>query len=366
MGGRPGLAHPAVAVHQQPARDLGQPDVEERERVDLVPEHMPAIGLAVESAGRHPGVEVGGVTGTDLEDVRDVQPQQPLHALVSRHPHVAYTPQFVPCRGVALECTGEVGVAGRRPGRPHQRVADRRIPRGVERHHLLDPRRRALLHVEGENLLDIVLHLIQPPLDLEALICGEHPRAGRVADVQIRLPGLGLQRDHLWPKRPRGNGVQVAALQLPVAGDTAIAHPAVDRRDDLDVPRPVLRNQRPLDPRVVRIAHADEPAAVQCHLPAAEITETNLADDSRVPDVQFVSVTEQIHLGEPDRLPALEAQLEDQPVRHVNKILVEHGHAAQDRRLAVVTAVYVGTGIMHAVGVFPLHRAARAQVAVPC
>ena len=170
MGGRPGLAHPAVAVHQQPARDLGQPDVEERERVDLVPEHVPAIGLAVESAGGHPGVEVGGVTGADLQDVRDVQPQQQLHALVSRHPHVAYPPQLVPCRGVALERSGEVGVAGRRLGRLDQRVADRRIPRRVERHHLLDPRRRALLHVEGEDLLDIVLHLIQPPLDLEGLI----------------------------------------------------------------------------------------------------------------------------------------------------------------------------------------------------
>jgi hypothetical protein len=98
--------------------------------------------------------------------------------------------------------------------------------------------------------------------------------------------------------------------------------------------------------------------------PTVEITETNVADDSRIPNVQFVAVTEQIHVGEPDRIPALDAQLEDQPVRHVNKILVEHGHAAQDRRLAVVTTVYVGAGIMHTVGFFPLRRAARAQVAV--
>ena len=86
----------------------------------------------------------------------------------------------------------------------------------------------------------------------------------------------------------------MAGLQLPVAGDTAIAHPAVDRRDHLDVPRPVLRDKRPLDPRVVRVAHADEPAAVQRRFPAGQITETNVADDSRVPDVQFVAVTEQI------------------------------------------------------------------------
>ena len=50
-GRRPGLAYPAVAVHQQPSRDLGQPDVEERKRVELIPEHMPAIRLPVQAAG---------------------------------------------------------------------------------------------------------------------------------------------------------------------------------------------------------------------------------------------------------------------------------------------------------------------------
>ncbi len=58
------------------------------------------------------------MTGADLQHVRDVQSQQLLHALVPCHPHVAHLPQFVPCRGVALECGGEVGVADGRPGRP--------------------------------------------------------------------------------------------------------------------------------------------------------------------------------------------------------------------------------------------------------
>src|SRR6266704_6816387 len=52
----PRLPDPAVAIHQQPARDLGQAEVEERERVDLVPEHVPSVGLAVEPAGGQPGV----------------------------------------------------------------------------------------------------------------------------------------------------------------------------------------------------------------------------------------------------------------------------------------------------------------------
>ena len=93
---------------------------------------------------------------------------------------------------------------------------------------------------------------------------------------------------------------------------------------------------------------------------ALMITEREVAAHGREPDVKLVAVTEQIHVGEPDHVPALDAQLEDQPVRQVDEILVEHGQAAQDRRLAVVTAVRIGAGIVHAVSVFPLRRAAHA------
>ena len=127
-GRRPGLPDPAVAIHQQPSRDLGQPDVEERERIHLVPEHVPAVGLAVEPAGGQPGIQVGGVPGADLKEVRDVQPEQHLDLLVSGHAHVACPPQFVPRRTMAPERGGEFVVPGRRRGRSHQRVADRRVP----------------------------------------------------------------------------------------------------------------------------------------------------------------------------------------------------------------------------------------------
>src|SRR5690348_10701419 len=100
------------------------------------------------------------------------------------------------------------------------------------------------------------------------MITAEYAGASRLADVQIRLPGLGLQRDDLRPERPRGHRVQVAAFQLPVAGDPRIAYPAVDRRDHLGAPRPVLRDERPLDSSVMRVGHADEAAAVQCRLMA--------------------------------------------------------------------------------------------------
>src|SRR5580693_8606195 len=184
-------------------------------------------------------------------------------------------------------------------------------------------------------------------------MAAEHAGAGRVADVQVRLPGLGLQRDHLGPERPRAHGVQVAALQLPVAGDPGVADAAVDRRDHLDAPRPVPRNERPLDPSVMGVGHADDAAAVQRRLTTLMITERQLADYSRGPDVKLMAVTEQLHVGKPDHVPALDTQLEDQPVRQVYQVLVEYGQPAQDRRLAVVTAVHVGAGIVHAVRVLP-------------
>ena len=57
--------------------------------VELVPEHVPAVRLAVEPAGGHAGVVVGGVARADLQDVRDVQAQQQLDALVARAADVA-------------------------------------------------------------------------------------------------------------------------------------------------------------------------------------------------------------------------------------------------------------------------------------
>jgi hypothetical protein len=112
------------------------------------------------------------------------------------------------------------------------------------------------------------------------------------------------------------------------------------------------------------VGHADEATAAQRRLTTLMITEREVTDHSREPDVKLMAVTEQLHVGEPYHVPALDTQLEDQPVRQVDKVLVEHGQPAQDRRLAVVTAVHVGAGIVHAVGVLPLRHAACAQVTV--
>src|ERR1700744_6480441 len=89
-----------------------------------------------------------------------------------------------------------------------------------------------------------------------------------------------------------------------------------------------------------------------------------MANESRVPDVELVTVADQFDAGEPDHILAFDTQLKNQPVRQVDQVLVEYGHAVEDRRLAVITAVRIRARIMDATGRLPRRRAARAQVAV--
>jgi len=65
--------------------------------------------------------------------------------------------------------------------RVEQRLLDPAIARGIQSHHLLYPHRLPLLHVEGESLLDVILHLIRAALN---------PQLVR-ALIDARTRGLG-------------------------------------------------------------------------------------------------------------------------------------------------------------------------------
>ncbi len=203
-GRRARLAQPPVAVQQQTPGDLRHAEAQEQVHVKLIPEHMPPVGLAVEAAGRYPGVQVGSVMRADLDDMADMQLQQQLNAVVTRHADITHPPQLVPGRRVTGERFLEAGVTQRRRPCLRQRVADRGVARGEEGHHLLDPHRGALPDIEREHLLDVILHLVKAAFDGQRLAAAvEDTRARRLADVQVRLARLHLQRDHLRPECPR-------------------------------------------------------------------------------------------------------------------------------------------------------------------
>ena len=212
----------------------GQPEVEERVDVELVPEHVAAVGLAVEPAGRDARVVAGGVSGADLQHVGSVEAQQQLHAGLARQLHVADVPQLGPCPLVLGQRRGEVGVTQHVPAGGGQRFGDRVVVGGEQRDQLLDAHRLPGGDVEGEDLLDVVLHLVAGCARTTAgAVAAEHPGPGGLGDVDVRLPGLHLERDGLRTEGAGGDGVEVAALELAVARDHLVGHPPVERGDHL-------------------------------------------------------------------------------------------------------------------------------------
>ena len=260
------LADPPVAVHEQPPRDLRQPEVEEGIDVELVPEDVPAIGLAVETARRDAGVVMRGEARADLQDVRDVQPQQELGAFVARKADVADLPELLPRPRVTGEGLVERGIARDALDRVRQRLVDRAIPRRVQGRQLLHAHRLALLHVELEDLLDVVLGLDGVAGDGELLRPAIDAGPRRHRHLDARMTGSRLQRDDVRTGDPGALRIEVTSLELPVAGDALVEDPPVERRDDLDRARPVLGREVPGERRLVHAVHADEAPALQPRL----------------------------------------------------------------------------------------------------
>ena len=212
--------------------------------------------------------------------------------------------------------------------------------------------------------MDVVLRLEQAAPDIDGLVGAEDVGAGGLGEVEVRLAGLNLQRDDFGAERPRGDRVEVAALEIRVAGDAAVRHAPVDRGDDLDPARPVLRGDHPFDRSLVMVGHADEATTAQAGLPPGQVSEAHRPGEERVANVVLVAVLEQFDVVQADRVVALDPQLEHEPVGQVDEVLVEDGTPAHKRRLAVVAAVRVRPRVMGATRVLPLGRAACAEVAV--
>src|SRR5215213_6095340 len=210
---RTGLVQPPVAIHEQLARDLGQPEVEERVDVEFVPEDVPAVSLAVEAAGWDPGVQVGRVWRADLKYVRNVQADQKLNPVVFGDAHVADRPQLAPGSGVTFEGLGERLVYGM-------------VARGVQGDHLLDAHGSFLLDLKSQYLVDVILHLVDAAVHTDHLVLPIDPGSGGLGNIYVRLAGLHPERDDVGTHRAGQLRLQVPAFELPVAGDAPLRNPA--------------------------------------------------------------------------------------------------------------------------------------------
>src|SRR6476620_8813638 len=200
---------------------------------------------------------------------------------------------------MAAERLRERGRALRRLAGACERVADRTITGGEKGRHLLDANGFTFANVEDQRLLDVVVHLVQRALDVDRYAAFVDTGARAFAYVDVGLPGSHLQGDDLWPECPRRDGIHVPPHQPAVPGDPAVGHTAVDRGDQLYAAGPVLGRKRPLDPRLVRVGHADKATASQRSQAPGAVEEPQLAKEDRVPDIKRVAVGEERDIVEP-------------------------------------------------------------------
>src|SRR5947209_19651937 len=116
--------------------------------------------------------------------------------------------------------------------------------------------------------------------------------------------------------------MQMAALELPVAGDTLVYDACVKRRDDLHRARPVLGRDGPLQGRLVQVGHADEAPAGKCGLAAPAVAEAKPAHHRRVAEVHRVPIAQKLNVLQVDRLVAADAELEHEPGRKGDQVTV--------------------------------------------
>ena len=270
---------------------------------------MSPVGLAVQAPGRDPGIQVCRVRGADLQDVRDVDPQELLYVVVSGNLHVADAPQLVPGAGVAIQgffesAEPENGLLG---------VCERLVYGGVagaiEGDHLLHAHRLLLPDFEAEDLVNVVVHLVDGAFYFYFLAVFVDVGAGGLGDEDTRLAGTGPQPDHVFARR-RGRGRrEVAAFEFSVAGDAVVGDPAVEGRHDLNLAGPVFRRDPPLYRPLMPVGHADEAAGLDGRLPARPVTEPQIPDKYGVAQVQLVPVVKQLDVIRPDGLLVLDAKL---------------------------------------------------------
>ncbi len=182
----PRLGQPPVTVHQQRPGDIGHAQLEEWEDVELVPEDMAPVGLAVQPARRDADVQFHRVGRDRLQQVKDVCPEGELCLLRDAlELDIAAIPDPFPGQPVGAE--QPLVRAGPPDGlcsRVHRR-ADRRVARRVHGHDLLDPERLALLAIEAEGLFHVTSFMVGRPLDRDLLPRPEDPGARRLGHLDV-------------------------------------------------------------------------------------------------------------------------------------------------------------------------------------
>src|SRR4028118_1760725 len=127
----------------------------------------------------------------DLQDVGNMQADQKLNTLVSGDAHVASGPQLIPRPCVMVEGLGEWLAAVDGLYGIGQRLVYSVVTRSVEGNHLFDAHRNSLFGLEGQHLVDVVLHLVEATVHVYNLVLPVDPGARRLGYIHVGMAGWG-------------------------------------------------------------------------------------------------------------------------------------------------------------------------------
>ena len=366
----PGPLQAAVAVQQERPADVRKVEVVEGVDEQLVPEDVPPVGLAVEAPGGQARVDAEVVGTGRAQQVIDVQAQHPLGEAVSLDHDVRLVPQGPPGPGMLLEKLVEAPPLAQRILRGLPWIRNVPVPGGVQAYGLLQGVFSALFGFNAEALGDVPGVLIDRALRLQGLRAAEPGGPGPEEDIDLRAHGSRLQKGAALPLADPDR-LEVPGVQLPVAGHPVVGHGAVEAGAHGKAPGPVHGADRVADRPQVGVVHARDPAAFDRRDPAFLVLEGQRALHHGFAQTQGVPVVQDLHVqgaakaGSARRQAVADSQLDRQPVRAVDQIVVDDRLAVDHAREAVVHPGNVRARVVdHLIGPVALEGPPGAEVAV--
>ncbi len=238
-----------------------------------------------------------------------------------------------------------------------QRIADRRVARGVQGHDLVDGGGAARPGAQRHPLGD--------PQVLAGRGDGRaRRRTGREADPDVRGAGAAAQPD---PAVVGDAGVhmgQVAAVEVPVARHTGVGDAAVQGRLHLQVHRAGVDRELRAQRGEVRVGHVHQAQlAHDQHAPVADPEVGAALQYARV-QMDGLPVVQHLRGVRCEPITAGEPEAQRQPVGEVDHVLVLDLASGDGGGEPVVAARHVGARVVHVVRGALGQRAAGGEVAV--
>ena len=148
----------------------------------------------------------------------------------------------------------------------------------------------------------------QPSFAQQRPVAARHSGARRFADDDARLARTSKQVDGVLTRRTGFHRAEVVAAQTSVTRDAAVGNRAVERRPQLDPPRPVLGHDRGLERRQVRLSHVDEPPLGHTRDPAFVVAGSHHTREQPMTKVELLAVSEQLETNDVEPVASLDPE----------------------------------------------------------